>query len=176
MSKTPKKSKTAAAGYAVPQSREEAAGFLRQIGEVNRAIARIEADMNDIIARAKSDAETAATPLRDQVRSLMDGLRTWCEANRSSLTDGGKRKFGDLGTGKIEWRQRPPRVVIRGVDEVLARIRTLGLPFIRTTEEIDKEAMLREPDKARLIQGVSIGSAGEDFSVTPFEASIDQGA
>lgn len=176
MSKTPKKSKTAGVNLAVPQSREEAAGFLRQIGEANRSIARIEADMNDLIAAAKSDAETAATPLRDQVKALMEGLRTWCDAHRAALTDGGKRKFGDLGTGKVEGRLRPPRVTIRGVEEVLARIRTLGLPFVRVTEEIDEEAMLREPDKARLVQGVSIGSAGEDFSVTPFEASIEQGA
>lgn len=47
--------------------------------------------------------------------------------------------------------------------------------FLREKAEIDKEAMLREPDRARGIVGVTIGTAGESFSVEPFEAEI-QGA
>ncbi|MBG0802861.1 host-nuclease inhibitor Gam family protein [Methylocystis sp. H4A] len=172
MSKPPK-AKTRGANVPVPQSREEAASFIHDIGVRQREIARIEADMNDRIAQAKKDAEAVATPLREQVERFTEGLRNWAEAHRAALTENGKRKFADLGTGKIEWRLAPPRVSIRGVDEVIGRIKTLGLSvFLRTKEEIDKEAMLREPEKARLIAGVSIGTAGENFSVEPFEAEI----
>lgn len=169
------KSKTRA-GAPAPQSREEAASFIRRIGENNRAIARVEADMNDAIAKLKEAAETAATPLGEEVRQLTEGLRTWCEANRAVLTDGGKRKHAELGTGRIEWRLAPPKVTIKGAEAVLAAIKTLGLPFIRSKDEIDKEAMLAEPEKARLVPGVSIGSAGEMFAVEPFEAEITGGA
>jgi len=176
MSKSPSKAqkvKTRGANAPTPQSREEAASFIHDIGVRQREIARIEADMNDAIAKAKKDAEAIAQPLRDQIERLTEGLRHWAEAHRVELTDNGKRKFGDLGAGKIEWRLAPPRVTIRGVDDVIARIKTLGLSiFLRTKEEIDKEAMLREPDKARLIAGVSIGTAGENFYVEPFEAEI----
>ncbi len=171
----PSKAKTRA-GASAPQSREEAASFVRRIGENSRAIARFEADMNDAIVRLKEDAQTCAAPLADEIGQLTEGLRTWCEANRVALTDGGKRKFADLGTGKIEWRFSPPKVTIKGVEAVLAAIKTLGLPFIRAKEEIDKEAMLAQPDKARLVPGVSIGSAGEMFAVEPFEAEIAGGA
>ena len=68
-------------------------------------------------------------------------------------------------------------MTIKGVEAVIAAIKTLGLSsFLRTKEEIDKEAMLREPDKARLVQGVSIGSEGETFAVEPFEAQIEGAA
>lgn len=170
------KTKTKGANTPVPQSREEAANFLHDIGLMQRQVARIEADMNDEIADAKNRAEKASLGLRDTIDSLTQGLRTWCEANRDALTDNGKRKFADLGTGKIEWRFTPPKVTIRGADEVIARIKTLGLAiFLREKVEIDKEAMLREPDKARLIQGVGIGREGENFYVEPFESEI-QGA
>ncbi len=169
MAKVKAKSKSVPA----PQSREEAAAMLRSIGEGAREVARIEADMNDDLARIKEEAEAKAAPHRSAIMQMTEGLKTWCEANRETLTDGGKRKFADLGTGRIEWRFSPPKVTIRGVEGVIAAIKTLGLPFLRTKEEIDKEAMLREPDKARLVPGVTIGSEGETFSVEPFEAQIE---
>jgi phage host-nuclease inhibitor protein Gam len=173
MSKSPK-SKTKA-GAPAPQSREEAASFIRRIGENARMIARFQAEMNDAIARLKEDAENAAAPRAEEIEQLTEGLRAWCDANRALLTDNGKRKFADLGTGKIEWRRSPPKVTIKGVEAVLAAIKALGLPFVRTKEEIDKEAMLAAPDKARLVPGVSVGSEGEFFAVEPFEAELAGG-
>ena len=174
MSKAPKL-KTRA-GAPAPQNREEAASFIRRIGENNRAIARAEADMNDAIVKLKEAAEATAAPLADETKQLAEGLRAWCEANRALLTDNGKRKHAELGTGRIEWRLAPPKVTIKGADAVLHAIKTLGLPFVRIKEEIDKEAMLAEPEKARLVPGVSIGSGGETFSVEPFEAELTGGA
>ncbi len=171
MSKSPK-AKTRGANVPVPQSREEAASFIHDIGVRQREIARIEADMNDAIAKAKKDAEATANPLAEQVERLTEGLRIWADANRQTLT-GGKRKFADLGTGKIEWRLTPAKVTIRNVEDVIARIRTLGLKdFLREKFEINKEAMLSDQVKARLITGVSIGPEGERFYVEPFEAEI----
>lgn len=158
----------------VPQSRDEAATHVRMIGDASRAVARIEADMNDRLAAIKEEHEAKAEPFRSLVGSLTEGLRTWCDANREALTDGGARKFADLGTGRVEWRKLPPKVTIKGVEATLEAIRKLGLlAFLREKFEIDKEAMLREPDKARLVPGVSIGSEGETFTVEPFEAEIE---
>lgn len=172
-----KKAKTKGANAPVPQSREEAAQVIHEIGMLQRQVARAEADMNDEIAAAKNRAEKSTLGLRATIESLTEGLRTWCEANRDTLTENNKRKFADLGTGKIEWRFTPPKVSIRGADEVIARIRTLGLAmFLREKVEIDKEAMLKEPEKARLIAGVSIGREGENFYVEPFESEIQGNA
>lgn len=172
-----KKSKTKGANTPVPQSREEAAQFIHEIGMLQRQVARVEADMNDEIAAAKNRAEKATLGVRDTIDHLTEGLRTWCEANRATLTDNNKRKFADLGTGKIEWRLAPPKVTLRKVDDVIKRIKTLGLKqFLRESVEVDKEAMLKDPEKARLITGVSIGSAGESFYVEPFETEIQGSA
>lgn len=175
MSKTPSKTKTRAANVAVPQSRDEAAGFIREIGENARKVARIEADMNDKLAKIKQAAEALAAPLSARNAELTTGLQTWCDAHRSELTDGGKRKFAEFGTGRVEWRYLPPSVSLKNVGAILARIKELGLPFLRVKEEIDKERMLADPVNARLVLGVTIGSAGEQFSVAPFEAQIEGG-
>ena len=168
-----KKTRMRAANLPVPQSREEAAAMLQQIGTLNRQRARLEADMNDAIAAIKEQAEAQAQPLRDQAEAALEGLKLWAEANRQTLTDGGKVKFADLGTGRISWRFRPPSVRLTKVEAVLEALKRLGLTrFIRTREEPSKEAMLAEPDTARTVPGVNIGTEGEDFLVEPFEVEL----
>lgn len=167
-----KKSKTAAAKVAVPQSRAEAAEFIRRIGEANRQVVRLQAAMNDRIAAVKAHYEASAAPAAAEAEALTTGLATWCEANRAAIT-GGDKKSADLGTGIVKWRLRPPSVRISGVEAVIERLRAAGLgKFLRDKSEINKEAMQAEPDLARGIVGVTIGSAGEDFVVEPFEASL----
>lgn len=165
--------KTYAANLPVPQSRDEAAAVVTAIGELNRTKARLEADMNDELAAIKETFEAKATPIKEALAEKTEGLKMWAEANRTALTGGDKTKTVDLGTGVLKWRLRPPSVRITGLEAVVERLKTLGLlRFLRTREEIDKEAMQREPDVARTVAGVAIGSAGEDFIVEPFESEL----
>lgn len=172
-----KKTKTFGINLPVPQTRDDAAETLRMIGETGRQVARIEADMNDKIVLIKDEAEKLAAPLKEQVTARTEGLKVWAEANRDALTNGNKTKTADLGTGKISWRSRPPSVRITGVDLVIETIKKLGFTvFLRTKEEVNKEALLADPDKAKLVKGVAIGSEGEDFIAEPFEAEISKPA
>lgn len=178
----PPKSKTAAANLRVPQSPEEAAAFVGLIGMKAREVARIETAMNDEIAAAKEAAEKVALPLNTEIKALTEGLRIFCDANREKLTDGGKVKFHDFGTGKVEWRHLPPSVRLKaGVkgDDIVAwckaQVDGQYLGFVRIKEEVDREAMLASPGKAANVPGVTIGSAGEQFEVKPFEAQIEGG-
>lgn len=170
------KSRTLGANLPVPQNRDEAAVAITAIGDLSRSLARLEADMNDQLAEVKTTFEHLAEPLRLARQEKTEGLKMWAEANRSQLTGGDKSKTVDLGTGLLRWRLRPPSVRLSKIEELIARLKTLGLHrFVRTKEEVDKEAMQREPDVARQVAGVSIGSAGEDFIVEPFEAELAEG-
>lgn len=172
-----KKSKTTGANIAVPQTKDEARSYVARIGVLNRQIARDQANLNDRIAKLKEAAEVAAAPLQEEADRLTEGLKIWGEANRRELTGGDKTKTVDLGTGEIKWRLQPPRVTIRGgVEAVIEACKRLGLQrFVRTKEEISKEAMQAEADVARTIPGVAIGSEGEAFVVEPFEVELAGG-
>ncbi len=175
MSRT-SKTKTCGINKPVPHTRDEASAAIRVIGERNREILRIEAALNDCIAKEKEAAEAKAAPLRADVDALTKGLSVWAEANRDGLTGGGKVKTADLGTGKISWRIRPPKVMVRGVESVIERLKTLGLQrFLRVSEAINKEAILAEKDVAAAVPGIIVGSEGEDFIVEPFETAIAAG-
>ncbi|MBI2278173.1 MAG: host-nuclease inhibitor Gam family protein [Dechloromonas sp.] len=164
--------KSAAVSVVVPQNREMAAQSIAMVGTLNRELARIQAAMNDEMASVKAAYEEQAEPLNLRIKALTEGVQTWAEANRDSLTQGGKVKTAALTTGEILWRLRPPSVRITGADAVLDALRRLGLKrFIREKEEVNKEAILNEPEAVAHVPGISI-SQGEDFVVVPFEAEL----
>ncbi|MDC7787336.1 host-nuclease inhibitor Gam family protein [Rhodoplanes sp. TEM] len=166
-----KRTKIAAPQMPVPQSDVEAAAAVARIGELMRELERIKGRGEDQVAAIAAEVNATSAPLRARLRAETEGLRTFCEANRSRLTDQFKRKTVTFETGTAAWRARPASVTLRDkVDEIIGRVKALGLTrFVRTKEEIDKEAMLREPALAKSIVGVSIGSAGEDFVVEPLQ-------
>lgn len=167
------RTKTRGANVPVPQTRDEAAAMVREIGELARERARIEADMNDRLAELKQSATSHAQPLADEIAAKTEGLKIWAEANRAELTKDGKTKTADLGTGLLKWRTLPPSVRLTKVADILARLKGMNLRrFIRVKEEVNKDALLEEPDIAATVPGIRIGSAGEDFVVEPFETEL----
>lgn len=169
MSKNPKKLKSAAQVCA-PQSKNDCAAGIRQIGDLQRIMARETTAMNDAIAKITAAAQPQLEALQAQIDALQQGVQTWCEANRDALTEGGKVKSANLVTGEVNWRLRPPSCAVRGADSVIDTLKRLGLhQFVRTKEEVNKEAILNEPDKVRGVAGIAIVTGVEDFVITPFE-------
>jgi phage host-nuclease inhibitor protein Gam len=160
----------AAAQQWVAQTQDDVASTIRQIGEVSREVARLSADMNDEIATITQKYQALITPKQERLVSMQTGVQVWCEANRDKLTNSGKVKTANLITGNVLWRQRPPSISIRGAESVIETLKKLALTrFVRTKEEVNKEAMLNEPDAVRGIAGISIVTGVEDFVIEPFE-------
>ncbi|MCT4554658.1 MAG: host-nuclease inhibitor Gam family protein [Pelagimonas sp.] len=173
-----KKVKTSGVNFPVPQDDSEARETIREIGDANREITRIETELNDAIAELQLSFGERVAPLRERVAGQIEGLRMYAQVNRERLTQGGRVKFHRFSTGEISWRLRPAKVTIRGKDNVISAIKSAGLgeKFLRTKEDINKEAMLDDRGTAGTIQGVSIGSDGEDFLVEPFETDLSSKA
>lgn len=169
---TTKKTRTKAPATVVevPQSKAMAAQQLHQLGIVMREHTRLTTELNDQIAALTQDAQPRLDKLKAQADSLQAGLQTWCEANRAMLlADGGKT--ANLVTGEVSWRIRPPSVTVRGVEDVLTQMRENNLfRFIREKFEVNKEAILNDPDAVGAIKGITVVYGVEDFIATPFEA------
>lgn len=169
-----KKIKNNAVDLKVPQNRDETIEYIAEIGRLQRERERIQTAMNDEIAAIKQKYEQQAQPIGQDIKQLSEGAQIWCEANRVELTNNGKVKFAQLASGKINWRMRPPKVTLRKKEQIIEDCHQLGLTrFLRTTEDINKEAMLAEQDVAETLKGVSITQA-EDFVITPYETELDE--
>lgn len=156
----------------VPQNRDECAELINQIGRKTREIAGLQKEMNDQIADITDEFTGVLTPHMAILAQLREGVQIFCEGNRVELT-GGKSKSAEFVTGSVQWRQRPPSVLVRGAESVIETLIRLGLSrFVRTKEEINKEAILNEPHAVTGVAGISLKTGVEDFVITPFENTL----
>lgn len=171
--KKPRLKATAKPLASVPQTRDECAEMINQIGRVQREIAVDQAAMNDEIAAITDCYTGSITERTRQLKLLQDGVQAFCEANREEMTEGGKTKTIGFVTGTVQFRQRPPSVAVRGPDSVIDFLKRHGLDrFVRVKEEINKEAILNEPAAVAGVAGISIKTGVEDCVITPFEQEL----
>ncbi|MGR6980838.1 host-nuclease inhibitor Gam family protein [Testudinibacter sp. P27/CKL/0425] len=164
------KSDTFAVRY---QAREQVEVAIKEIGDLQRELQRTATAQNDELATITEKFAPQLQAIQKQIKPMQEAVQAWCESNRDELTNSGKTKTGSFNTGEVQWQQRPPSVGVRGVDTVISALKTLGfLQFIRTKEEINKDAMLNDPDLAATVAGVTIKKGVEDFVITPFEQEV----
>lgn len=173
----PRKIKTKAAKVKAAATRQEATEMIAKIGSLARMKTRLEADMNDRLAKTKQAYEDKAAPLSAEIAELTQSVTMWAEAHREDLTNGNKTKTVKLASGRINWRALPPKCNLRGIEAIIEELKARDLTvYIRTKEEIDKEAMLRNPEAVAMIKGVSIASEGEEVIITPHQIDIEADA
>ena len=150
-----------------PETMAEADQYLRDIGTLNIELRDIDTDLREATAKLKQEAEDQAAPLRADVESKWLGLQSWAQANRTRMTNGSKTI--KLPSGSISWRIQPPKVTLKGVADIVILLKSSAKwkKFLRTTQAVDKEAMLKDKVEAAKIAGVKIGSEGEaiDYEV-----------
>lgn len=158
----------------MPASLDEVAEFVAQIGSEKRAIEQVYAELNAAVDALKAGAMTRSGPHEKKIEQLFLGILAFGQEHRDVLTEHGQRKTIKLLTGDFGWRMNPPSVHITNNQRVLAKLKELGLEekFIRTVEEVNKEAMLQKPDEAKRVPGVSIKKT-ESFFVRPTVLTVD---
>ncbi|MDR1889638.1 MAG: host-nuclease inhibitor Gam family protein [Zoogloeaceae bacterium] len=165
------KAKKTAATY-VCQSKDETMTAIKELGDCQRSLTRIKTRLNDLIAEKTAEVQGDIDTLSTRIETLTAGIAGWCEANRATLCADG-RKSANLITGEVSWRQRPPSVFVRQVDKVIDLLAQLGKTrFLREKQEVNKEAILAEPQEVVGIPGITVVTGIEDFAVTPFEVEL----
>jgi phage host-nuclease inhibitor protein Gam len=142
----------------------------RELGDLQRDIEREQAAMNDAIAAITQQHQPRLADLKEAEKAQMSAIQAWCEANRQVLTDGGKTKTVNMVTGEVAWRLRPPSVTLRMMDKIIEQLKAkrLAKRFLRIKEEVDKEAILKDPKAVDSVVGITINTGQEDFVVKPF--------
>lgn len=155
------------------QTADDVALAIKQIGDLEREQVRLSTLQADEKARIDELFTPQINRLKEEVKPLQKAIQAYCESRRDELTNGGKQKTAYFTTGEVQWRAKPPAVVAKGIDSILESLRNLGLfRFIRTKEELNKEAMLAEPDVARSISGVTIREGVEEFVIKPNDEEV----
>lgn len=140
----------------VPKTVEEAEKLFRELGEAQRRIqeAKIEADRE--IEAIRKAVQTKIAHQEGRIAERFAGLAEYAENRREELTDEGSKSI-TLAAGTLAWRNNPPSIKLKGVEDVLEYLKKQKLTaFIRVKEEVNKEAMLQDLTRASKIPGVTV--------------------
>ncbi len=169
----PKKKKFKLPVIHVPKTLEQATKFLGYLGEEQRSVDLIQTKLNADVEELKTKAIQDAEKHQAKINQLMEGLFAFAESHRDQLTENSKRKTIETPKGTFGWRITPPAVSLRNVKGIIEMLKSLNLEqFIRVKEQVNKEAMLKEPELACSINGVSIKQK-EEFIVKVAELDIE---
>ncbi|AJE07771.1 MULTISPECIES: host-nuclease inhibitor Gam family protein [Mannheimia] len=174
MAKQPNKTRVKSAVQTLRvQTREEAELMIKELGDKQRELQRLTTAQNDEIADITKRYAEPLQALKEEVEDRQQAIQAYCESHRDELTKNGKQKTGYFNTGEVQWRQNPPSVRVLKADQVIENLKLLGLTqFIRTKEEINKDAILLEPETAQTVAGITIKSGVEEFVIKPFEQEV----
>jgi phage host-nuclease inhibitor protein Gam len=135
-----------------PQTLSEALGLLGAYSRLEAMISQAAAEREAGIAKLNDEYTAFAAPLMSELADITRQVKTWYEANRSSLTLD-KRKSIDLGGCQIGHRTGNPKLKLpKGMNEVgaIAWLKSIAnddakwpLSLIRVSEALDKAAMIK---------------------------------
>lgn len=153
----------------VPQSIEEVDRDVLEVGQLELKLDEIDSELKAEVARLKDEAAKERKPHEDRREELVDGVTAYAESHRDELTDDGKTKTVKLpGGGELKWRLTPPALIVKSKPATVIRnLKRLGLrQFIRTKEEINKEALVERPDVVLRVPGISV-TQREELTIKP---------
>ncbi len=154
-------------------NREQAEIAIQRIATLQQELARHQANITDQVNKLKTEGQTKAIPINEEISAVFKSVHVYAEANRDELCVG-KTKTVKLGAGDMGWRKNPGKVSIRGEEGVIEALRALGFnEAIRSKDTIAKDVILNDQDKYKVVKGITI-KATEDFFVKPSETKLEQ--
>lgn len=155
------------------QTADEVAVAIKTIGDLEREQVRLATLQADEKARIDELFTPQINRVKEEVKPLQKAIQAYCESRRDELTKNGKQKTAYFTTGEVQWRAKPPKVGISSLAKVIENIKRLGLlQFLRVKEEVNKEALLADPNNAKAIAGVSIRENEEEFIIKPNDEEV----
>lgn len=129
---------------------------LREIGEAQFEIERIEADLNGRIDKLKAEATKKISPIAQRKALKELAIQQFTIENREAM----EAKTKILTFGQVGFR-RSTKLIVRKTQEVIRRLRDLGLKdCIRVKESVDREALKQKGDA--ILEAVGVIKKTED--------------
>lgn len=158
-----------------PRNLDEANLLIYELRQDQRQISLIEKETEGKIEIIKKESVNAVTPFRNDINEKLNILNKFFDEHKDELTESGKKKSCALPAGAMGKRWGKTTVEFKKEkNELLQEIKKMGDDyqiFIRTVEEINKQEMLKDREKAQKIDGVEFSQKeyffvkGEDLNL-----------
>jgi len=160
------------------KTHDEVGKAILTIGNLQNEVAEREREMNERLARIKADYEERALPARQKLAELSAQVRDYCDERRESLVTQAGKKSIDFGSGEVIWKAGKPSVWVKpglAIEKLIAALKDKRLGrFIRTKHELDKQAVLKDPEAVSAVKSMVRVESKEVFAIKPFATQIEQ--
>lgn len=156
---------------------------IKDLSDLQRKIDSITSEKNSQIAVISKELQEATTPLQIELNKIQSSIKYYCDNNRDTLFEDDKKTV-DFVSGSVSYRDNPPSVKSKLTKNLLEKLlgdaesklsktlallkKLMDLVFIRVSLELDKQAALKNIDKAKEL-GIEFEEDGENFYINPFE-------
>lgn len=121
------------------ESWDEVNDALKEMARLRVKVNAAEAKMNERINAAKETAAHVTDHWLRRYAELEEAVESYCKANKAEFA---RRRTKSLFFGEVRYRVSTKIMLMSGAEAVLEALRKLGLTqYIRTKEEVDKDAM-----------------------------------
>lgn len=144
---------------------------MHDIHEAQNTMTEIEAAKNRMIDAAKADYAKLAEPLQNRIKRLEADIREYVAAHRAEM-DGKSRRmtFGTVGY-RLSSKLMAPAAKLA---DIIRAVKQLGLTdCIKTTEQLDKDALKRLPADKLAATGAYIKQVDEFYYDIDHESMAD---
>jgi phage host-nuclease inhibitor protein Gam len=157
------------------ESLETADGALREIGDLELAIGRLEADCKEVIADYISSMQEEASPLQEKIKLLKAALKKYCTKNKAAIFKDARSirlAFGCLGW-RANTKTKPGDDTLDLIRKVYGKV---GEKFIRTQESVIVETLKDLTDLEMEAIGVTRETKDKFFAEPAVAVAVDYGS
>lgn len=156
------------------KSDEELDEAILQIGQCQQKRAKINSALDERVQKLRRVAEQRAEIFNNEIVELTERIKIYANANRETLTKGGKAKTVKFGSGEINWKSGRVSVRIDDENQLIAKLDKNGIAgdFVVEKRTISKPAIIKGFDKVKCYKGVELVTGPESFSIKPHETKL----
>lgn len=156
------------AAVTIPQSRQDVETCLARLCALRGLLDQRAAILEQDVARLQEAYAAEIEPIERDIAALEAQIQAYCEAHRATLTRDGRGKTVKFANGSVSWKDGKPRVMLTAKEEaIIAALKKLRLAkaFVRVAESIDKQAILKAPERIAKVAGLRIEHGPETFAI-----------
>lgn len=167
-------------------TQDDIAPAIGRIAELNREKDSLESKANEKINAIQEALSADLKPLLDEIKKISLSVKQYVDKNRTKLfLDDAKTV--KLETGDIAYRSGKPSVATNSTEKVINEIldrndltdvktkfdKKMAKVYLRTKLELNKDAILENPDEAFEKTGVGIKEGAERFYIKPYATNTE---
>lgn len=159
---------------------------IAEIANWTRQITESEDLANKRILAIQESLAAEIEPMKKEIKKISLSMKKFVDANREKLFKDDVKTI-KLETGDISYRSAGKSVASNSskklIDNILEInnltdvrnkfVKKMDKVFIRTKLELNKDAILQDPDKAKTITGVEVAEGEESFYIKPYATNTE---